>query len=144
MMMANQGFEIASIGLARVVICPIGRETYYLLYNGYALLEIEEKHGRGFLDKITTITTDSLPVIGDCFAILAKQGELARRAAGLDPLPFLDRSALDPILGMPLALAVIAAVTTGLSRDIGDNDEDEDIDLILAEQQKKRKQSGQK
>ena len=80
--------------------------------------------------------TDAIGFTADVLEILARQGELARRAVGLEPREMLKRDGLEFAITMPVRSACMDAIVVGTEREIPD-DTDE-IDLILVEQQKKR------
>lgn len=107
-----------------------------MLFNGYAMFEFESTFGPNYSDKIFNLSVENYEFVADAYCILAKQGELARRAMGLDPHPFLERKGLEYAINQIHQTDVANAITIGLTDD-SDDTEDEEINLVLLEQQKK-------
>lgn len=125
------------IGAARAKQTLIGNQYYYLVFNGYAYFELQERFGAQFATHFLSadVGPDIFADVADAVVILARQGELARRAHGLDERPFLERQGLEYAV-TPLTRAdVFQAIALGFEREI--KDENEEIDLILLEKQKK-------
>lgn len=124
------------IGVARAKRTRIGSEHYYLLFNGYSFIELQEKFGAEFATKLMSqFSAENLSELADAIEILARQGELARRAAGLESREFLKRENLEYALTPMHKTDVLDAIHIGFERDIVDKNKE--IDLILLEQEKK-------
>ena len=119
-----------------------GRERH-LAFTVEAMFQIEEAFG-GTAELNGRLMENSRESFADACkaaAILAEQGELARRHMGYEPSPLLsaeDVAATTDPLGLPvLKSAVISAITLGFGREIvPENDE---VDLGLAELNEQKK-----
>lgn len=119
-----------------VKIALAGRERY-LCFTVEAMFQLQDKYGapEEFLERVGAPGRDGFETACGAAAILAEQGELARRALGYDPEPILDAgtiaAALTPAEAAQLKLAIPAAMTLGFGREVEpDNGE---VDLGLAE-----------
>lgn len=119
-----------------VKITLAGRELY-LAYTGEAMFQLQEKFGTAaeLLESVVKNTREGLSAACEAAAILAEQGELARRYLGYDKGPIIDaetiRATITPGEIAALKLAIPAAMELGYGRDVvEDNDE---VDLGLAE-----------
>lgn len=130
--------KIITIGMAKATSVMIGKEEYILLFNGYALFEIEDAIGKDYYEKISARSAEGIEAAAKCIEILAKQGELARRAMGLKDQEFLNAKNLEFAITPQHINAALNAIFVGFGREI--EEEDEEIDLVLLEQQKKRKE----
>lgn len=131
--------KYTTIGIAPTVPTSIGKDKYYLLFNGYAMFEMEDAFGKEYTALIGQHSAEGMNATAKCMEIMAKQGELARRAIGMEPCEFLNSEGLEVALTPAHLNAVMSAINLGFGREI--TDEDEEIDLILMEQQKKKKLS---
>lgn len=115
----------------------IGGQEYYLLYNGAAMFAIDD--GGNISDRLWDTSAAGFDWICQAVAVLAEQGELARRYMGYDKGPLLTADAVKaltmPIDIIQLRQAVFRAVMAGYGREI--KDDDQEIDLGLVELQKK-------
>jgi hypothetical protein len=133
--------KITNIGAARAVVFEYkNNEVYYLLFNGYALFEITDKYGNDYMEKMTVDGEESFNMILGILTILSKQGELARRAIGLEATETFEPVEIDLLTISPAEILAfksicLDAITLGFRREI--TDKDEEIDLGLVELQKK-------
>lgn len=140
--------KIASIGSARAAIVEHQGKTFYFMFNGLAMFALEDTFGgKEYLEKLRENTAEGLSALLQVSAILAEQGELARREMGYTPTELPTQSnfgipaLLHPIDILTLRNGCIGAINLGYTREI--SNEDEEIDLGLIELQKKRKPRGQ-
>lgn len=123
----------------------IEKNEYFLLFNGAAMFEaqdaFEEGPGMGILEAVAQNGAKGFDCLCRAIAILAEQGELARRYLGHTPgeIPTVEflRIALGPQDVGKMKRAVFDAVSIGLGREV----EAEEVDLVLLEiaQKKRRK-----
>jgi len=113
-----------------------GRERY-LCFTVEAMFQVQEQFGGSgeLLDTLKAGGREGFSAACRAAAILAEQGELARRALGYDPEPIVDAgtiaSAMSPSEVAALMLAIPAAISLGFGREVeAENDE---VDLGLAE-----------
>ena len=125
-----------------VKIVLAGRERYLAL-TVEGLFQLEEQFGgvRELLEAMTAPGRESFHAACKAAAILAEQGELARRHLGYEPAPPPSpeaiAAAMDPA-GLPdLKTAVSTAVSLGFGREI--EPEDDEVDLGLAELSEQKK-----
>ena len=119
-----------------------GGKTHYIAFTGMAMLAINDTFGGAteLLEKIEPNTPEALTALSAAIAILAEQGELARRALNYTPerifesKEFLSCAAPTDIVKMKQA--VPQAITLGFGREIVD--EQEEVDLVLAELNQKK------
>lgn len=119
-----------------------GRE-YFLLFNGAAMLEIDERFGSS-VELFELLNQSGRPMFDalcGAAALLAEQGELVRRCMGYDPEEVLSeekvKTLATPADIMELKRSVVNAIMLGYGREEGTDGE---VDLGLAElNQKKRK-----
>lgn len=122
----------------------VGRERY-LAFTGNAMFRLEEEFGgvTQCLDAISAGTQDGLSALCRAAAILAEQGELARRYLGYDKVPIADAEAVRATLtpgGIPeLRRAVFSSVELGFGREV--KEEEDEVDLGLAELNAQKKTS---
>lgn len=133
--------KIANIGGVRAVVFNYKGSDCHLLYNVAAMFQVQDEFGADFLDKLNAREKDGILVMLRMLAVMAEQGELARRDIGLDRQEIPEFEAtflkLQPVDIAELYTACVNAVNLGSLREV--SDEDEEIDLGLAELQKKRK-----
>lgn len=125
-----------------VRIALAGRERY-LAFTVEAMFQIEETFG-GAQELNARLIENSRESFADACkaaAILAEQGELARRHMGYEPSPLLsaeDISATTAPAGLPaLKSAIISAIMLGYGREV--EPEDDEVDLGLAELNEQKK-----
>lgn len=126
-----------------VKITLAGREQY-LAYTGEAMFQLQEKFGTAaeLLGAIGKNTREGLSVACEAAAILAEQGELARRYLGYDKGPIIDaetiRATITPGEIAALKLAIPAAMELGYGRDVVEDNDEVDLGLAELNAQKKR------
>ena len=120
-----------------------GRERH-LCFTVEAMFQIEERFG-GAQELTDTMEANSrigFEAVCGAAAILAEQGELARRQMGYELEPMMDAAAVSASIIHPadlakLRTAVVNAITLGYGREVEpDNDE---VDLGLAELDEQKK-----
>ena len=120
----------------KAVKINLAGRTRYLVFTVEAMFQIQEIFGGPgeLIDAVKDNTRDGLTAACRAAAILAEQGELARRHFGYDPEPILDAEAIAatmiPSEIAALKVAIPSAMTLGYGREIKSDDE---IDLDLAE-----------
>ena len=116
-------------------------KPYYLLFNGTAMFAFDDEFGGSnvYLEKSGKPGKDAFEAVCTAAAILAEQGELARRALGYESAPFLK---LDTLLAcatpadiIVLRQAIMSAILAGYGREV-ESDEGTDLDLLELEQKK--------
>ncbi|GHU92942.1 hypothetical protein FACS1894208_01220 [Clostridia bacterium] len=120
----------------------IFEREYYLLLNGYALMELNERYGGTdkLMQMLCAHTSECIAALFDMFVTLCEHGELARRYLGYEhaPIPqtseIIERATLDDTF--TLRNAVIETIGRGFTREI--TDENEEIDIGLAELNKSK------
>ncbi len=119
-----------------------GRERY-LAFTVEAMFRIEEEFGSPgeLIESMQRGGREGFASSCRAAAILAEQGELARRSLGYDPQPMADAEAiaasLTPAGLAELTMAVVSAVSLGFGREVeAENDE---VDLGLAELEAQKK-----
>lgn len=121
----------------KAVKITLAGRTQYLAYTGEAMFQLQEKFGTAaeLLGAIGRNTRDGLSVACEAAAILAEQGELARRHLGYDKGPIIEaatiRATITPSEIAALKLAIPAAMELGYGREVVE--ENDEIDLGLAE-----------
>ena len=111
----------------------------YLAFTGEAMFAIKDEFG-GASELLSAMNADSregYAATCKAAAILAEQGELARRHMGYTPADIVDADeiASSPSEYMTVKAAIPVAIALGYGREI--KDEDEEVDLVLVELQKK-------
>lgn len=133
-----------------VTVC--GRQLWLYL-NGEAYLELLERYGPDYVDKIFPERIELDPesqrahikTILETAQLLAEQGTLARNALGYpeEPVPDVTAFAHDPLFQpadlLCLREGVDLAITAGLNREYQPEANEDRQDLVLAELQKKTK-----
>lgn len=121
----------------------LGNKTLHMALTGDGYFDIQDLTDDvgelfGLLSKNTR---EAYGLTCSCAAILAKGGELQRRAIGLDPEPILTEGAIrvlvKPIQIVELRAAVLEAVLDGMRREI--KGEEAPRDLVLEELEGKKK-----
>ena len=127
-----------------VKIKLVGRE-WYLAFTGEAMFQIEEKFGGAtqLLEDMKANSREALAAACEAAAILAEQGELARRHLGDEKESMIDadtiRTTITPGEIAALKLAIPAAISLGYGREIAE--ENDEVDLGLAELNSQKKTS---
>ncbi len=115
--------------------------AYYLVFNGFAMFEFDEQFSGAshLMESVQTVGKNSFELLCKATAILAEQGELARRALGYEkqPIPTLEkiRAVARPLDVIGMRTAVMQAIMAGYGREI---ESDEDVDLVLLELSQKK------
>ena len=80
----------------KAVKITLAGRTQYLAYTGEAMFQLQEKFGTAaeLLGAIGKNTRDGLSVACEAAAILAEQGELARRHLGYDKGPIIEAATI--------------------------------------------------
>lgn len=119
-----------------------GRERY-LAYTVEAMFRLEELFGgtSELIDAVSANDRAGFQALCQAVAILAEQGELARRHMGYDPAPILTAegvTATTAPIGIPeLRSAVVSAISLGFGREV--EPEVDEVDLGLAELNEQKK-----
>ena len=118
----------------------LGGREYYLLFNGEAMFRLQDLYGEKPIFEV--LAPNDRAAFGELckvLAILAEQGELARRQLGYDKGPMLTeeqaRALITPAEILALKLEVFKAVALGYGREVEDTSGA--VDLVLAELEKK-------
>lgn len=122
----------------RAVKCELAGRERYLVFTVEAMFQIEEAFGgvKELTEQMGPSTRDAFSVICKTAAILAEQGELARRGMGYDPEPPADEAEITAAVVHPfemvrLRMAITAALSLGFGREV--EPENDEVDLGLAE-----------
>ncbi len=115
----------------------LGGKTNYLAYNGDAMFDIQDMFGSAeeLLEVIAPNTKAAFADLCKAVAVLAEQGELARRDLGHDPgriytAEEVQRFAMpEDIINMKKAIP--QAITLGFGREV--EEENNEVDLTLVE-----------
>lgn len=124
-----------------VKITLAGRECY-LAFTGEAMFRIRDEYGgvSAALEAIKPDTREGLAAACKAAALLAEQGELARRHMGYDRGPIVDAEAIEATIQpgeiAALKTAIPAAFTLGFGREV--KDENEEVDVVLLELNQKK------
>lgn len=119
-----------------VKITLAGRERY-LAYTVEAMFQIQEQFGAPteLIEATQNDGREGCAAACRAAAILAEQGELARRSLGYDPEPMISEADilanLTPGDIAALKLAIPSAMTLGFGREV--EPENDEVDLGLAE-----------
>ena len=119
-----------------VKIVLAGQERH-LAYTVEAMFQLEELFGGAgeMLDAVMSNGRDGFQAACKAAAVLAEQGELARRHMGYEPSPLLSAeniaATMTPDRLPALKLAVSSAVSLGFGREI--EPENDEVDMGLAE-----------
>lgn len=119
-----------------VKIALAGRERH-LSFTVEAMFQADERFGsiQGLVDAIQDPGRDGFTAACQVAAILAEQGELARRSLGYDPEPIAGAeeiaASMLPSDMIALKRAIPAAISLGYGREV--EPENDEVDLVLAE-----------
>lgn len=109
----------------------------YLMFTVEAMFQVQEQFGGSseLIEALRDGGRDGFTAACKSAAILAEQGELARRSLGYGPEPIVEvdaiASTLDPSSAVALKMAIPAAMSLGYGREV--EPKDDEIDLGLAE-----------
>lgn len=124
----------------KAVKFDLAGRTRHLALTVEAMFQLDEEFGgsQGLADALQAGGRDGFAAACRAAAILAEQGELARRSLGYDPEPIVDADEVKVFMAnmMPsdlneLRTAIIAAITLGYGREV--EPENDEVDLGLAE-----------
>lgn len=121
----------------KAVKLDMAGRTQHLIFTVEAMFQVQEQFGSPteLLEAMQDSGRDGFSAACKAAAILAEQGELARRSLGYDPGPIADETAiaasLMPVDVAALKLAIPAAISLGFGREV--EPENGEIDLGLAE-----------
>ena len=126
----------------KAVKLALGGKLHYLAFNGEAMFTIKENFGsaEALLDTIGLETKEAFHSLCEAVALLAEQGELARRDLNYTPeriytaAEFRTLAAPSDIINMKQAIP--QAITLGFGREV--EVEAGDVDLTLAELDQKK------
>lgn len=127
----------------RVVKTRLASREQYLAFTVEAMFQIEEKFGGSgeLLEAMKDSGREGFSAACRAAAILAEQGELARRSLGYGPQPLVEAEAIaasmTPSEIAGLKLDIMAAVSLGYGREV--EAEQDEIDLGLAELNEQKK-----
>jgi len=127
----------------KAVKLPLAGRERYLCFTVEAMFQLREEFGGTgeLLEAVKPDTREGFAAACKAAAILAEQGELARRSLGYDPEPILEAGALQaaatPVDIVRLKLALPTTLALGYGREI--EPEDADVDLGLAELNEQKK-----
>ncbi len=119
-----------------------GRERH-LCFTAEAMFQLQERYGGSseLLELVQANTREGFTAACQAAAILAEQGELARRSMGYDPEPMASAEAIaattSPSGIAALKLAIPAAISLGYGREV--KPENDEVDLGLAELSEQKK-----
>ena len=123
-----------------VEITLVGQQ-YYLTFNGVAMFAFEDAFGGSntYLEKAGIAGREGFEAVCEAAAILAEQGELARRVLGYDRGPLPDKNfflaCATPADMILLRQAVLNAIVAGYGRQV-ESEDDTDLGLLELEQKK--------
>jgi hypothetical protein len=125
----------------KAVKIALAGQAYYLLFNGAAMFDFEDAFGgsNAYLEAAKGTDRKAAETVTAATAILAVQGELARRDLGYDkgPIPTPEEilRLSSPMDLIRLRQANLAAILAGYEREV---ESDEPTDLTLLELEQKR------
>lgn len=125
----------------KTVKTALAGQEYYLAFNGAAMFAFEDAFGgsNAYLEKVGAGGRESFEAVCEAAAILAEQGELARRIMGYDRGPIPDKelflTCAAPTDLIALRTATLNAIVAGYGREV-ESGEDTDVGLVELEQKK--------
>ena len=126
----------------KAVKLTLAGKMHYLTYNGEAMFAVQDEFGGAeeLLKALEPNDRESFSALCRAAAILAEQGELARRDLGYEPQTIVNADELQR-MAMPadiLAMkqAIPQAMTLGFGREV--ESENDEVDLVLAELDQKK------
>lgn len=127
----------------KAVKIALAGQDYYLTFNGAAMFAFEDAFGgsSAYFDQSREPGRGGFEAVCKAVAILAEQGELARRALGYNkgPVPTREQIATlaTPLDAITLRKAALDAIMAGYGREVA-SEEDTDLGLMELEQKKTR------
>lgn len=118
-----------------------GREVT-LAFTGEAMFTLREKYGEvtNAVAAYAPDTREAMDAAVEVAALLAEQGELARRAFGYDPREIVSAATIKATITPSEIYALKSAITTAIELGYGrEVENEEEIDLNLAELQAQKK-----
>lgn len=118
----------------------LGGREHFLLFNGYAMFQIQERFETEskMLEQISARTAAGFDSLCDVLLLLMEQGELARRYEGHEPCKLPDKEELQVIISplecVEMQKAVLKTILAGIGREV----EEAEKDLGLAELEQKK------
>ncbi|MCH5352950.1 MAG: hypothetical protein J1E06_05755 [Acutalibacter sp.] len=115
----------------------------YLAFTGEAMFRIQESFGKvkDLAEAMDLGTREGLSAMARAAAILAEQGELARRHMGYSETPIVSEedifSTIIPADILDIKAAIFTAINLGYGRDVEDENDEIDLGLVELEAQKK-------
>lgn len=125
----------------KAVKITLAGQAYYLAFNGSAMFAFEDAFGgvNAYLEKAGDLGRAGFEAVCRAAALLAEQGELARRAMGYDrgPIPAAEQimACAAPADLVTLRQAALNAILAGFGREV-EGEEDVDLGLLELEQKK--------
>lgn len=126
----------------RVITIKIAGVERYLLFNGAAMFAFRDEFEgpTEVLEAISADTRDGFTTTCKAIALLAEQGELARRFYGYDPVPILTAEEIEGITTpadiTAMKLAIPTAIAVGYGREVDTENDEVDIGLMELNQKK--------
>lgn len=127
----------------KAVEFDLAGRTRYLAFTVEAMFQLNEQFGgmQGLVEAIQDDGRDGFATTCRVAAILAEQGELARRSLGYDPEPIADAdeiaASLLPCDLIALRLAIPTAISLGYGREVEPENDEVDLGLVELNAQKK-------
>ncbi len=134
--------KIVNIGGAKAVAAEYRGNRIYLLFNGEAMFALQDDYGSDFYAALSDLDRQGREKLLHIAYVLMEQGELARRAVGLDKRELPEESEwASPVFFQPhdiatLRAACMDAIQVGYTREVADKEDE--IDVYMLEIQKKR------
>lgn len=125
----------------KAVKIALAGQAYYLAFSAAAMFAFEDVFGgsNAYLETAAGVGREASEAACKAAAILAEQGELARRALGYDkgPIPSAEdlMTCSSPADLLRLRQANLAAIMAGYGREV---ESDEPVDLVMLELDRKR------
>ena len=133
----------------RAVRIELAGRVRYLCFTVEAMFRIEEEFGgtKNLTELIADNSREGLSALCTAAAILAEQGELARRQMGYELEPMMDAAAVSASIIHPadlakLRTAVVNAITLGYGREVEPENDEVDLGLADLDEQKKTEPPG--
>ncbi len=126
----------------KAVKIRLAGQECFLAYTGEAMFALRDKFGEAteLTNAYMESTREGMEAAADIAAVLAEQGELARRALGYDKAAIVTaeqiKSTITPADIFNLKTAITNAIVTGFGREV-ENEGDVDLGLIELQAQKK-------
>ena len=127
----------------KAVKFPLVGQERYLTFTVEAMFQVQEQFGSTgeLIDAMQGSGRDGFSAACKAAAILAEQGELARRSLGYEPEPIADEkdiaASLQPAEAAALRLAVSSAMALGFGREVEPENDEVDLGLAKLNAQKK-------